>query len=243
MVMIGKYELNNIYNEDSYKAIKNIPDNSVDCIYTDVPYLYQTGGVGSSSLGSRMSNKRKELQNISKGIDMNILDEFVRISKKVNMIIWGSEEQIFEIVKHFEKYKKRQLFWVKTNPSPTGNCSWLPDVEFAIHVRESGTTMNNGYHLKSKWYKSPLNKKDKDLFKHPTIKPLDLVKRHLEHVTNEGDIVVDFFLGSGTTCVAAKELGRKYLGFEIDKEYYEIAKDRLNGITATGQTSIFTNFD
>ena len=54
---------------------------------------------------------------------------------------------------------------------------------------------------------------------------------------------MDCFLGSGTTCVAAKELGRKYIGFEIDKDYYEIAKKRLNGMTANGQTSIFTNFE
>jgi len=73
------------------------------------------------------------------------------------------------------------------------------------------------------------------LFKHPTIKPLDIVKRHLLHSSKPNDIVADFFLGSGTTCVAAKELGRQYIGFELDKEYYNIAKDRLNGITANGQ--------
>ena len=97
--------------------------------------------------------------------------------------------------------------------------------------------------MKSKWYTSPINKPDKDLYNHPTIKPLELVKRHLLHATSEGEIVADFFLGSGTTCVAAKEIDRQYIGFEIDKEYYKIAKDRLNGITANGQMSIFTDFE
>lgn len=72
-------------------------------------------------------------------------------------------------------------------------------------------------------------------------KALELVKRHLLHTTQENDIVADFFLGSGTSCVAAKELDRKYIGFEIDKEYFNIAKNRLNGITAGGQISIFTD--
>jgi DNA modification methylase len=81
------------------------------------------------------------------------------------------------------------------------------------------------------------------LKKEETIKPLELVKRHLLHTTQENDIVADFFLGSGTTCVAAKELKRRYIGFEIDKQYFKIAKDRLNGINKNGQTSIFTDFE
>jgi hypothetical protein len=94
-----------------------------------------------------------------------------------------------------------------------------------------------------KWFISPINKVDKDEYGHPTIKPLELVKRHIAHATQQNDIVADFFLGSGTTCVAAKELGRRYIGFEIDEQYYKIAKDRLNGINTNGQTSIFTDFD
>ena len=55
--------------------------------------------------------------------------------------------------------------------------------------------------------------------------------------------MADFFMGSGTTAVAAKELNRNYIGFEIDTEYHKIAIDRVNGITAHGQTSIFTDFN
>jgi len=58
-----------------------------------------------------------------------------------------------------------------------------------------------------------------------------------------GGVILDTFTGSGTTCVAAKELDRKYIGMEIDPEYHKIAVNRLNGITANGQTSIFTDFD
>lgn len=76
------YPLNEIYNEDSYIAIKNIPDKSIDCIYTDIPYKYQKGGASSTLLGQRMVNMRKALADISDGIDYKIFDDFIRVMKK-----------------------------------------------------------------------------------------------------------------------------------------------------------------
>ena len=92
-----KYKPNNIYNVDSYKAIKEIPDKSIDCIYTDVPYLYDSGDGGSSELSKRIIKVDKELENanIVSGFDYSILDEFVRIMKKVNIIIWFSKCKIY----------------------------------------------------------------------------------------------------------------------------------------------------
>ena len=150
-------------------------------------------------------------------------------------------------MKYFIDEKKCRfniLTWCKTNPTPATNGTYLPDIEYCLVFKENGSPKyNDGYELKSKWYISSLNTKDKDLYKHPTIKPLDLVKRHILHSTKENDIILDCFCGSGTTCVAAKETQRRYIGIEINEEYYKIAKNRINGITANGQTSIFTNFD
>jgi DNA modification methylase len=84
-------------------------------------------------------------------------------------------------------------------------------------------------------FREKANVEDKKLFSHPTIKPIKFIKNMIINSSNECDIVADFFLGSGTTCVAAKELKRNYIGFEIDKEYFEIAKKRLNNETANGQ--------
>ena len=245
--MIGKYELNNIYNEDSYQAIKDIPDSSVDCIYTDVPYLIDSGGKGPSSLGARLYKRNAELKDakIYSGFDYSIYDEFKRIMKNINIFIWCSKNQIQDTLNYWINRTTAFdiLTWNKLNPTPGTNNTWLPDIEYCIHIRSKGTRLNDGYKLKSKFHTSSLNKNDKDLYNHPTIKPLELVKRHLEHATQPNDIVADFFLGSGTTVVAAKELNRRYIGFEIDKEYFKIAKDRLNGINANGQTSMFTDFD
>lgn len=77
---------------------------------------------------------------------------------------------------------------------------------------------------------------------HQNQKPLELIKMMVEKSSDINEIVFDPFSGSGTTCIASKETGRKYLGIEIDDEYYKISVDRLNGITASGQTSIFTDF-
>ena len=164
----------------------------------------------------------------------------------IYIYIWCSKKQIHDIMKYFIDKKHcyyEILVWCKTNPTPATNNSFLPDLEYCLMFREQGCKLNDGYELKSKYYISSLNVKDKELYEHPTIKPLELVKRHILHSTSENDIVLDCFCGSGTTCVAAKELNRRFIGMEIDSEYYKIAINRLNGVNANGQTSIFTDFD
>lgn len=106
--------------------------------------------------------------------------------------------------------------------------------------REKGVcVLNDGYELKHKYYISALNKSDKDDYLHPTIKPLDFVEKHILHSTKEGDIVLDCFIGSGTTALACKHTNRQYIGFEINPEYYKIACDRLAGINQKGEMNLF----
>lgn len=267
--------INNVVLGDCYQKIKEIPDKSIDCIYTDIPYLYNQGGSGTTSLGERTAKKRLELmgleqnyldnkgksrgealriaKNVKKanieitsiedGIDYKIFDDMVRVMKKINIFIWCSKLQILDILKYFVDNKNcyfEILTWNKTNPTPTTNNSWLPDIEYCLYFREKGVVLNDGYELKSKWYLSPANKNDKDKFKHPTIKPLDLVERHILHATQENDIVLDAFAGSGTTCVACKNNKRRYIGIEVNPKWHKIATDRLNGIEANGQMTIFS---
>ena len=238
--------INTIQLGDCYELIKNIPDKSIDCIYVDVPYYYESGGYGNSDIAKQIAKYTKDdlkEKNIYDGFDTKIYDEFIRVCKKVNIYIWCSRLQIVETLNYFvsKGYLFNILCWCKTNPIPATNNSWLSDIEYCLNFRESGCKLNDGYELKSKYYISPLNQNDKSLFKHPTIKPLELVKRHILHSTQPNDIVLDCFCGSGTTCVACKETGRRYIGMEIDPEYHKIAVNRLNGITASGQLSIFTD--
>ena len=66
---------------------------------------------------------------------------------------------------------------------------------------------------------------------HPTQKPIDLIKNIIKDYSEKNELILDCYFGSGTTVVACKELGRQYIGFEIDPEYYQIAVDRLNGVS------------
>ena len=233
-----KYKPNNIYNVDSYKAIKEIPDKSIDCIYTDVPYLYIGGGGVDSELSKSIVKAHDDLHDgdLVSGFEYSILDDFVRVMKKVNIIIWFSKLQMQYILNYFLNLKDKEIYfeplvWKKTNPIPATNNVWLRDLEYAFHFREKGVVLNDGYEIKNKGFVSPFNKKDKDLYDHPTIKPLEFVKNHILHITQENDIVFDPFLGSGTTVIGCLETKRQFIGFEIDKSYYDIAQDRLNGIT------------
>lgn len=272
--------INNVILGDCYEVIKNIPDKSVDCIYVDVPYLYKTGGAGTSEIAKRATKTKIELMGYSKFYDENLtpaenlnkierindskkknreqlincnisngfdykkfIDEAFRIMKAPNMFIWCSPLQIKDILDYVCEYTSLPptiLVWCKSNPIPTGNNTWLSDVEYCIYVRDRGVRLNDGYELKSKWYLSPINTVDKEKFKHPTIKPLNLVERHIKHATQENDVVLDCFCGSGTTCVACKNTNRKYIGIEIDPEWYKIAVDRLNNKEVSGQQTLFT---
>lgn len=233
-----KYQINNIYNEDCYKAIKEIPSNTFDLIIMDPPYKMETRGGG-------FRNKRDYYDTIQEkglgnGINETLLSEIERVMKKINIYIFCNKNQIGMYMNYFKKYNLDLLVWYKKNPIPVVNNKYLSDLEYIIFVREKGVKLYGDYFSLSKVYESNTNRTDKKLFNHPTIKPLELIKRLIENSSNEDDLICDFFLGSGTTAVASKELKRKYIGFELDKKYYKIAKDRLNGITANGQMSIFT---
>lgn len=132
------------------------------------------------------------------------------------------------------------LVWCKTNPTPFANDNFLPDIEYCLIFREKGKTkLNDGYNLKSKWYMSSANIEDKKNYGHPTCKPVPLIERHIALSTKEGDIVLDPFMGSGSTALACKHLNRKYIGFEIDKEYWEKSCKRLKGENIRGELNLF----
>lgn len=140
--MLGRFKANEIYNEDCYKAIKDIPDKSIDCIYVDIPYLYPSGyHKHENKCGVGISKKLVEdLSSIINGIDYKILDDFCRIMKKINIFIWCSKEQIQHLLNYFIDKKCRYdiLVWCKTNPQPLAKNSFLSDLEYCLYFREGG---------------------------------------------------------------------------------------------------------
>lgn len=238
-------DLNKIYNLDCYEGIKAIPDKSVDLIYTDPPYLFNGGGGGTTEMAKQIVAQDSEIKHISSGFDFALFEEFRRVLKHTKLFIWCSEMQIKPLLDYWitdDKMRYKMLVWCKTNAIPACNGKWLSDIEYCLYIHRVGETrLNDGYDLKSKFHVSPINQQDKAMLHHPTIKPLPLVTRHILHTTQSSDIVLDPFIGSGTTAVACQETGRQFIGFEIDKKYCDIANNRLNKIDANGQ-HYFTAF-
>lgn len=86
---------------------------------------------------------------------------------------------------------------------------------------------NDGKQMKCVWTFPPPNKTEKTFGKHPTQKPLPLLERCILSASNIGDLIFDPFMGSGTTGVAALKHGRKFCGCELEEDFFELAKKRL----------------
>lgn len=236
-------EANKIYLGDAYELIKQIPDKSVDCVYTDVPYAIKLGkcsGCGLKFRTDRENIKEIRERELDKGVKPELWDEVDRILRKDNIFVWCSKDQIPYLLDRYvtkRGWRFAILVWCKKNSTPFAHQTWLPDVEYCLHLFK-GISLNDGIQNKSKWYLSAANTYDKKRFDHPTIKPVELVERHLLHATKPGDLILDPFIGSGTTALAAKHTGRKWLGFEIDEKFHQIAVDRLQGWNARGEMSL-----
>ena len=91
--------------------------------------------------------------------------------------------------------------------------------------------LNNNKQMKDVWTTSLTKPSEKKCGKHPTQKPLKILKRIINLSTKKGEIVLTPFAGSGSECVAAIETNRKYIGFEVNNDYIEIAKNRLENVS------------
>lgn len=219
-----------LLNRDCLEVLKALPDNSVDLVVTDPPY--EIGTTGGGFVGKK--KYFEELESIKDGFDSVILDELCRVMKKINCYFFCSQKQIIPLLDYFVKDKKcnwNLLTYHKTNPPPACGNKYLTDTEFVLFFREKGVKIGGKYETKKTYYVEPLNKKEKDLYNHPTVKPLHIVENFIINSSEEGDIVIDPFMGSGTTGVAAKNLGRKFIGCELVEEYFNTAKDRIDNIT------------
>ena len=231
-------KLNNIYLGDAYELIKKIPDKSIDLIMTDPPYAIKNLHTGTGILKDKSRAKHIEEMKataLGSSINFEILEEFMRVMKKPNCYIWCNKEQIFDYLEFFTRKsdcKFEIIIWAKNNPIPFAGGHYLPDKEYCLYFYK-GVKLNGNYDTLKTCYITNLNTYDKNKFKHPTIKPEEIIKILINNSCKNG-VVFDPFVGSGTTCVCAKKLGLKYLGFEINEKYFKIAVDRLNGFDQNG---------
>ena len=190
-------------------------------LLTDIPYEE----VNRDSNGLRKLDKEKaDVKTFEVGKFLEHIYESADI-----IIIFCGNEQYSEIYKFFsskQKLKKgtvRQLIWAKSNPSPmNGEYIYLSGTENAVWFKKSGTGKLNSKCKKNFFIHSTGSSKF-----HPTEKNHKLLKELILDNTNENDLVIDTCMGSGSTGIVAIENNRNFLGIELDKTYFEIAKERI----------------
>ena len=217
-----------LWNGDCLEVMKQIPDGSVDLVVTDPPYLIETSGAGIYKQADKQYVK--ELNGIKDGFSEQVLDELCRVMRKINIYIFCSQKQIIPLLDYFVDRKKcnwNLLTWHKTNPVPACGNKYLTDTEYILFFREKGVKINGEYKTKFTYYVTPLNTADKKLYGHPTIKPVEILQNLIVNSSNPGDVVLDPFMGSGSTGIACNNTGRNFIGIELDKGYFDTAKARI----------------
>lgn len=211
---------------DCMEGIKLLEDHSIDLVVIDPPYKLDLNKIKNATSFNSYAN---DLLHLKDGFDLKVLDLLLTKMKKINIYIYCSKRQIQELLEYFsnKNCNYEVLTWHKQNPSPLTNNIYLPDTEYIIFAREKGVKLYGNYHTKHKYYISGVNQVDKRRYKHPTIKPLPFIENHIENSSRPGEVVLDCFAGSGTTLVGAINKGRKFIGFEINQEYFKIAEKRI----------------
>lgn len=213
--------INNIYCIDAIKLLKKLEKNSIDLFLTDIPYEK----VNKKSNGLRKLDK--ELANIKTFDLKDFLPEVDRVTKGSGYIFCG-KEQVSQIFEFFDTkgYSTRLMIWEKTNPSPM-NCQhiWMSGIECFIYFKKRNAVFNE--HYKNSVIRFP-NGTSKI---HPTQKSIKLFKYLIKVSSNEGDLVCDPCVGSGTTAFASKDLKRNFIVGDISEEYCLQIKKKLENET------------
>lgn len=228
-------EINKIYNKDCISWIKDVPDNAIDLVIIDSPYKIRkkTHEVNSLAIAVKKYNLELQRDNLIDEYDKSILKELIRVMKKINIYIWCNGEQVPFYIDYFvnkNKCKMDILVWNKTNAMPLYNNKYMTDKEYCLYFRKGGYCNPSCYKDAKTVFYLPINQKDKKKWIHPTIKPLSIIRALIRNSSKENDVVLDCFLGSGTTAVACILENRKYIGVELNKKYYDIANKRISDL-------------
>jgi len=204
---------------DCLEVMRDWPDGCVGLVLTDVPY----NEVNRGSNGLR--NLDKGLADAAK-FDWGVFGDMATLSSG-SVYVWCGTEQVSRIRGSLvnDGMSTRLGFWWKTNPSVlNGQHLWLSAIECCVYGKWPKAVFNR--HCAAPVWCGPVEREQT----HPTQKPLWLMSELILASSNEDDLILDPFCGSGTTCVAAKKLGRRYIGIDISSDYCAIARKRLEAV-------------
>ena len=232
----------NLYNDNCIEAMKSIGDNTIDLIITDPPYNL------GNFMKDRDTNLKKMRDNFfgDAGWDNMDFSEWsesmeqffgsaARVMKKCgSIIVFMAIIKVETVIKLAEKYGfyyKTTGIWHKKNPMPRNmNLHFVNSTEAWIYFTyktRTGTFNNNGAVLHDFVETSVTPNGERKYGKHPTQKPESLMRHFVDVLSNVDDNILDPFMGSGTTGVAAKKAGRNFIGIELSKEYFDMASQRI----------------
>jgi len=252
-----------IFNGDCLELLASIPENSIDMIFADPPYMLSNGGI--SCQNGKMVTVNKGKWDKSRGFedDVQFHNEWISACRRIlkpEATIWisGTYHSIYQCGYLLQKnnfHMLNDIAWFKPNAAPNLSCRfftashetllWARKEKNAKHTFNYDEMKNGLFpedklkkentQMRSVWSIPGVKIVEKEYGKHPTQKPLDLLKRIVLASTKENDIVLDPFCGSGTTGVACGYYNkRSFIGIEIDTGYCDLAKKRLS------QNVIFT---
>ncbi|MGN0593807.1 MAG: DNA-methyltransferase [Hominimerdicola sp.] len=224
-----------LYNEDCRDIIKSLPNHSIDLILTDPPY-----NLAPYSTGNMKFEWRSEINNDVAQWDeipiepIEFVNEIKRILKPTgNVFIFTSYNLLGKWHEAFDKEFDTFQFmvWHKTNPVPNiRKSSFLNSCELIVCFWNKGHTWNfSAQNEMHNFIENPIcmGKERLKNPKHPTQKPVAILEKIIKIASNENDTVLDLFMGVGSTGVASAKLNRNFIGVEIDKEYFDAAKKRI----------------
>ena len=235
--MIAVQDMGNtlLFNADCFEKMKDIPDHSVDLILCDPPY-----NLANYSTGNMRFDWRSEINNdVAKWDEVplnpyDLVDEFKRIlAPKGNIFIFCSYNLIGKFHEAFDSQFDTFQFmvWHKTNPVPNiRKSSFLNSCELIVCLWNKGHTWNfTNQNEMHNFIESPICMVEERLKNpsHPTQKPVRILEHIIKIASNPNDVVLDMFMGVGSTGVAALNLNRKFIGIEIDPIYFQAAQQRL----------------
>jgi DNA modification methylase len=210
-----------IYCADCLDILPKIPDKSIDLVLTDPPYgiCEQGGKVQMRGLITKPDYDEWDI------FDLRWIEPISKVLNG-NILTFHDQKQSTELWKEYQKYNikpKRFFFWDKGDSGINPRNNFVNTVESALFgTNKKEYSWNGGGSYKNI---KRINRQPTPC--HPTQKPKELILPLINVLSNLSDLILDPFLGSGTTAVAAKQLGRKFIGIEIEEKYCKIAVQRL----------------
>lgn len=216
-------ELNKIYKMDAIEGLMKLDNESVDLCVTDPPY---------GQFKSFANDRYEDAQLLLK----RFCGEIYRVLKKGSLFFLfyntGMIDTAIEAAKFYGFGFERILFLYKPNDETGVWRKWLLTSEAILIFRKTYSNQSNWQNPKKGEYVHDVMFHNygndlKEDYKHPTIKPISVVRTLIESASAEEQIVLDPFMGSGTTAFACKQINRKFIGFEIEPKFIEVCGKRL----------------